>query len=323
MRYHFRMVLSLQRDGFVRGLRISWLVTLACLCGAASAHAADKPAGLTHPRSLAQIKKTLATILSPENTQGDEKSQALQRLKAYRFLAEVPYQDLTLDEDYNKMCLAGARLCEKLGKLEHKPNNPGMPEDEFKLAYAGTSRSNLGMGLPTLVSAVDAWMFDSDSANVALLGHRRWCLNPAMRKTGFAHVGAVTAMYSFDQSRGRVPDFDFICYPARGFMPIEFFESKCAWSVVLNPLKYKTPGKDFNQKIYQADALGKKQGTPLTLDFKKVDTTPFAIPNCIIFRPEELQVAPGRAYVVELEGIRRQSGGTITLQYVVEFAHVR
>src|SRR4029077_3394910 len=105
-------------------------------------------------------------------------------------------------------------------------------------AYSGTSRSNLGMGLLTLADAVDAWMFDSDAGSIERLGHRRWCLNPAMQKTGFGRSGAFTVMYSFDQSRAKVPEFHFICYPAHGYMPLEFFSPRTAWSITLNPLKY-------------------------------------------------------------------------------------
>ena len=280
---------------------------------------ADKGGNWKHPRSLEQIKKTLATILTGD-ANADERTQALRRLKAYRYLADVPYKDLVLDENYNNICLAGAKLCEKLGKLEHYPKNPGMPADEFKRVFEGTSRSNLGWGLPNLAAAVDAWMFDADAVNMAKLGHRRWCLNPTMAKTGFGQSGTVTAMYSFDRSRAKVADFDFICYPARGYMPSEFFDAKAAWSITLNPGKYQTPDKEFVPRIYPVDASGMKQETPLKLDFHAVDTTPFGIPNCIIFRPEELPANPGQAYIVELEGVRRQGGGpAVTLRYLVEF----
>jgi hypothetical protein len=300
----------------------SWLlVGCALVPGGASLGAGEKAGAPVHQRSLDDIKKKLSALLASDKGKGDENTRALQRLKAYRYLAEVPYEDLTLDEEYNKMCLAGAKLCEKLGKLEHKPENPGMPEEEFQLAYNGTSRSNLGWGLKTLVDAVDAWMFDSDSGNRERLGHRRWCLNPTMQKTGFGHAGAFTAMYTFDRSRKPVPEFDFICFPARGIMPIEFFGPKFVWSVSLNPKRYTTPDKDFTPKIYEADASGAKRGEPLQLAFKNVDTIPFGIPNCIIFRPENLQVTDGRRYVVELAGIMPTGEEQpVTLRYVVEFA---
>jgi hypothetical protein len=297
-----------------------WLVGFALLCAMGGAYSGEQQHPVLQRRSLETIKKTLAAILSPADRNADEKIQALRRLKAYRYLAEVPYEDLTLDDEYNALCLAGAELCQKLGKLEHTPKNPGLPEEEFTIAYKGTSRSNLAWGRMTLPAAVDGWMFDSDSYNIERLGHRRWCLYPGMQKTGFGRVGVFAAMYTFDRSRAELPDFDFICFPARGYMPVDFFGPRQAWSVTLNPRKYQTPAKDFVPKIYLADAKGMKEGQQLKLDFKNVDSFPFGIPNCIIFRPEALEVAPGKRYIVELDGISRKSAGDpVALRYMVEF----
>jgi hypothetical protein len=285
------------------------------LLGTGSARAGDK----LHPRSLDDLKKTLTAIIAAGNKTAEE-TQALQRLKAYRYLAEIPHEDLTLEEDYNKMCLEGAKLCQKLGTLEHRPTNPGLPEAEFQVAFKGTSRSNLGLGMKTLSQAVGAWMYDSDPGNIERLGHRRWCLNPAMQKTGFGRAGLFTAMYVYDQNRKKIPAFDMICYPARGYMPVEFFGPKHAWSVSLNPKKYKPPAKDFTPKVYRADAAGGKQGEPLKLGYQNVDTLPFGAPLCIIFRPEGLKLAPGGRFVVELDGIVPQKNGLpVTLSYLVEF----
>jgi hypothetical protein len=295
-----------------------FLAVLALVFAGSAATAGDKTS--IHKRSLGEFKKNLRAILDVDN-KGDERERALRKLKAYRYLAEVPYDDLILDEEYNKRCKAGTMLCAKLGRLEHKPQNPGLPEDEYELALKGTSYSNLAWGDETLPQAVSGWMFDSDASNIGRLGHRRWCLYPAMQKTGFGRTGMFSAMYAFDRSRADVPAFDFICFPVRGYMPIEFFGPEHAWSVTLNPKKYKTPSKDFTPKIYQADARGGKRGEALKLDFKNVDTTPFGIPNCIIFRPERLQLTAGRRFLVELEGIVPQGQDEpITLRYLVEFA---
>jgi hypothetical protein len=303
--------------------RYGLLLGLALVLSNNSAFAKEKPKTPAHPRPLQEIKKTLETILSGAD-KNDENAQALQRLKAYRYLAEAPYADLTLDENYNKMCLAGAKLCERIGKMDHHPKNPGLPEEEYKLAYNGTSQSNLAQGYRSLVDAVDTWMADSDNFNIGQLGHRRWCINPTMAKTGFGRSGIFCAMFSFDRNRKNVPDFDYVCFPARGYMPIEFFGEKLPWNVSLNPKKYKTPDKQFSPKIYLADAAGMKKGDPLPLNFKKVDAVPFGIPSCIIFRPEKLTLTPGDRYVVELEGIQPQGpGAPVTLRYLVEFVTMK
>ena len=299
-----------------------WFAGLVFVIGPLPAYAGDKTGKSLYPRPLPEIRKTLGAILKFADPKADDKTQALRRLKAYRFLAGVPYEDLILDEEYNQACLAGAKLCEKLGKSEHKPMNPGMPEAEFKLAYKGTSSSNLGRGHKSLVQAVDSWMDDSDDRNIDRLGYRRWCLNPSMAKTGFGRSGVFSAMYTFDRGRKTLVDYDFICWPARGYMPISFFGPKHAWNVSLNPAKYKAPGMDFTPKIYQADAKGAKKGKPLKLNYQRVDTVGFGIPNCIIFRPENLALVSGARYVVELDGIEAQAAdGPAMLRYVVEFVN--
>jgi hypothetical protein len=301
------------------GARLSILtIGLIVSFGAAAALAGERTAP-RQPRSLDEMKKTLASILSSDN-KADEKTRALRKLKAYRYLAEVPYEDMTLDEAYDEMCLAGVKLCDKLGRVEHTPKNPGLPEDEYKLAYQGTSRSNLAWGRNSLTAAVDGWMFDSDPGNIDRVGHRRWCLHPAMKKTGLARVGRCSAMYVVDRSREPLPDFDFICFPARGYMPVDFFNTRHAWSVTLNPKKYKTPAKDLVPMVYEVDGDSGQKGEPLKLDYTGVDKAGFGIPNCIIFRPEGASVAPGKRYIVELAGIVPSAGGEpVTLKYEVEF----
>jgi hypothetical protein len=250
----------------------------------------------------------LAAITAPTDEPDDdaaERATALRRLKAYRYLAGVPYADLTLDDDLNAACAAGARLCARLGRMDHTPANPGLPEDEYQLGYRGTSRSNLGQGYKTLERAVDGWMEDSDASNIDRLGHRRWCLHPAMRRTGFGHSGAFTAMYALDNSRTDVPDFDFVSWPPPGPTPVELFDRGAAWSVSLNPLRYNPPGDDVQARVYAADGQGYPAGEPLPLNYSHVNRQDRGIPNCLIFRPAEVVSQPGRGYVVVIDGLTR------------------
>jgi len=66
-----------------------------------------------------------------------------------------------------------------------------------------------------------------------------------------------------------------------------------------------------------ADAFSR--GDPLELDYFKVDTGGFGLPNCIIFRPRELDLKRGRRYWVQVEGLRTRAGKAVTLEYLVEF----
>jgi hypothetical protein len=291
------------------------------------ARAADEPA---KARTADEIKKKLAEITArpakePEGLDG-ERAAALRRLKAYRYLARVPYDDLALDDEANETAQAATKLCAKLGRLDHRPDNPGLPEEEYKLGLKGTSRSNLGQGVPrlTLTESVDQWMYDSEEGNISRVGHRRWCLNPAMQKTGFGRsAGQFTAMYIFDRSRKEVPDYDFVGWPPPGPVPVEYFRGG-AWTVSVNPAKYNKPGTDVTARLYAADKEGNKAGDALKLNYSGLDTGGFGIPNCIIFRPEKAAITPGRRYVVEIEGLTKgRDRKAAPLRYEVEFFSVK
>jgi uncharacterized protein YkwD len=304
-----------EKEGGMMGIRLlSALLLLFLAVGSA---------GAQEGRTAEDVRKKLAEILTapekqPEGLAG-EREAALRRLNAFRYLAGVPH-DVFLDGEYNKAAQAAAALCERIGRLDHTPSNPGMPEDEFRYAYRGTSRSNLGQGYRTLTQAIDGWLDDSSEANREIVGHRRWCLNPAMKKAGFGHTGGFTAMYSFDGSRMPVPDFDFVAWPARGPIPVGYFRTGQPWTVSLNPRKYDRPGMAAKPKLWELGPDGKKTGEPLPLDFTRVNTDPFGIPNCISFRPAKLEIAAGKRFLVEIEGVTARAGTKApAVRFEVEF----
>jgi hypothetical protein len=276
-----------------------------------------KDGELVTSRSPAQIKKKLAEI-DPEHktrpaNETAERESALRRLKAYRYLAGVPYENLALDSELNSACLAGAKLLEKIGHLDHKPPNPGLPEADYQLGFKGTSHSNIAMGLGDLAKCVDGWMDDSDKGNIDRLGHRRWCINPAMQKTGFGRSGKYACMWSFDNGQKQVPDYDFVAWPPKGFVPVEYFKGKEAWNISFNPSKYKFDASGVKVNLFKTDASMAK-GAALKLDFFNVDTGGYGIPISVIFRPEGIELASGKRYLVEIEGV-----AAMPVRYMVEF----
>jgi hypothetical protein len=111
-----------------------------------------------------------------------------------------------------------------------------------------------------------------------------------------------------------------VSWPPRGPVPVDYFPAEAAWNVSLNARKYNKPGEDVTAKVYVADQKGNKTGDPLKLNYSGVDTTPFGIPYCIIFRPEKAGVAAGRRYVVEIEGLTSgKEKKAAPLRYAVEF----
>jgi len=78
-------------------------------------------------------------------------------------------------------------------------------------------------------------MKDNNSElNLSTVGHRRWLLNPGMEKTGFGQCGRYYCTYILDSVMGASVKFDFIAWPARNYMPVEYFnDASVPWSVNL------------------------------------------------------------------------------------------
>jgi hypothetical protein len=275
-------------------------------------------------RTLAEITKALVAInAAPDKDLGAEAKErqlALQRLRSYRYLAGVAH-DVVADEGLERYAVAAAKICARLGQLDHNPKNPGLGADEYKVAKMGAASSCLGVGLGGLASSVDAWMDDSDEANVDRLGHRRWCLSPAMKKTGFGRDGKFTAMYCIDMSRKAVPAYDYVSWPPRGLVPVEYFKSDHAWHVSPNAQKYKKMGDKALVKVYPL--TGDEKGEELAITDRNVDTQYFGIPNCLVFRPAKVDVSAGKRYRVEVTGLETTAGKkAAAISYVVEFCTV-
>jgi hypothetical protein len=253
-----------------------------------------------------------------------ERTRALHRLMQYRYLCGVPYQDLYLTEQANKETQAAAEVVCALGHLTHTPEKPdGFPDDKYELGRTGAGHSNLAQGQPTLEGSISSYMYDSDKSNIDRVGHRRWCINPAMSWTGFGKDRAFSAMYSLDSSRPSVPEWDFVAYPAAGLFPIGYFGLKHAWSVSINTKKYTIPDIAL-VKAAVTPARGNFQtakietGDPLGLDYFKVAADGFGSGTCIIFKPKGFKLAAGQAYRVEITGLLLDNKEA-TIRYITEF----
>jgi len=257
-----------------------------------------------------------------------DREDAVRRLMQYRYLCYVPYEQMKLDPVFCAHDEAAAAILAVIGKLDHTPPNPGWPEDQYKYACKGTSNSNIYQASargPLCVDAVNDWMDDSDSANIDRIGHRRWCLNPPLAKVGLASFKGYAAMWSMDASRKDVPDFDFVAYPSPGFFPTTYFGSGAAWSVSLNPSRYrKPPSSGLTVTVTPAQVQLEQNkivpaGKPLEFNYNAVNNVGFGIPNCIIFRPIGLKYDPGSAYLVEVLGLQELNGKPAAVRYIVEF----
>jgi hypothetical protein len=178
-----------------------------------------------------------------------------------------------------------------------------------------------------ITGSVRMYMYDSDPVNIDRLGHRRWCVNPSMKTTGFGEFGNYSAMWSFDRSRDMTTfDYDFIAFPARGLTPVDFLDANWAWNVSLNAKKYQLTGKPEDVKVRVTPsemntqtAKFKKGPRPMPVDSVKVCQQNFGIAPCVIFRPQGLTLTPGAAYCVEIDGFSDMAGKPAAIQYWVVF----
>lgn len=235
---------------------------------------------------------------------------ALNSLNSIRYIAGLP--EVTLDDEYSRLVQAAVFINYINGSLSHYPEQPAdVPDDIYQLGKTGASSSNLSRGTSRYNLAqcvINGYMYDSDSSNISRVGHRRWCLNPSMAKTGFGTVGNTSGMYSIDRSRSKTESN--VCWPAQN-MPTDYFSSSAAWSISLNKSLFEdyvevnlvrtSDMKEWNFSTSSADG-----------DFY-VDNGYYAEPGCIIFRPSDISYNDGDKFDVKI------TTEDSTIEYSVNF----
>jgi hypothetical protein len=102
------------------------------------------------------------------------------------------------------------------------------------------------------------------------------------------------------------------------------FHDHYAWNVSLNPNRYK-PADEKKVKVtvtplaFERGGSLEKVGPPLELNFFKVDTAGYGVPNCIIFRPGGVKVANDAMFWVEIKGLKTKSDHDASIDYLVAF----
>lgn len=279
------------------------------------------------PRTKEEIRSEIETIfntvdpleLVADDDLAFQRGEALRQLQIYRYLSFVPWP-CQMTKELNEYADAASNLVQLHGELSHTPPNPGLPEDEYQFAYKGTSSSNLHRGGPVETS-VRGYMDDSDPSNIDRVGHRRWCLYPPLEKTGFGSSPSRTfnAMWSFDKSRTKVPDFEYTAFPGPGYQPEHYFGDHFAWSVSLNRKHFSKPDPaSVTMNIYRLGDDYVKAPEPMPLNFKTVSLEGAGLPWCMIFRAEGLSVRAGNRYWVEIDGLTKGNKPR-PIRYVVEF----
>lgn len=259
----------------------------------------------------------------------ESKELALAMLNQIRYIAGVN-ADVQLDEEYERAAQAGATITYMnypkygIGYLDHEPERPdGVDEDLYQLGYTGCSSSNLAAGYLNLsVAIVRGWMDDSDSKNIPMVGHRRWCLYPKLGRTGFGasrdierpenHDSPAFAMYAFDKSDTTATQ-RLVAWPAQ-YTP-KYCWSGTAWSLT-------TGYKEDIEKV-QVQVTSLNDGKVWNLNdnssdgYFNVDNGNYGDRGCVIFTPEgftEGDAKDGARYKVHVSGLREGD-----IEYTVTF----
>lgn len=272
--------------------------------------------------------------VSPPYSAGKIKREYLQdglnATNFVRFLAGLP-DDVELDWSLELQQQTGALVNAVNDTITHTPEQPkSMSDAMYKLGYAATSSSNLFMGSPTFYDNVLGYMSDSDSSNIDRVGHRRWILNPEMKKSMFGMVTGKgsrhSAMYVFNDDRPQDEvSYDYISWPSAGFFPSEVFYPSDAWSVSLNPAHYDSRRtEDITVTLIRTRDSKKWEFTRADDDrsgkYFNVELSGFGIPFTVIFRPDKLgEFQENDTFDVQINGLYTSNGSQASLQYTTTF----
>ncbi|MBQ5782363.1 MAG: hypothetical protein IIV99_03145, partial [Oscillospiraceae bacterium] len=214
-------------------------------------------------------------------------NNAINAVNQMRFIAGLN-ADVVLDDSYSEMISAGSLLNCLNNTLTHFPERPAQLtaskyDQLYELGYDGTSSSNIAWGYDNIAcSVVYGYMYDGDSTNIDRVGHRRWVLNPPMKKTGFGRAGEFSGMYAFDRSgSGRQR---FVAWPAQ-ITHTDYFSYMDPWSLTISTPIYTASVK----MVRRSDGAVWEFSPDYSGDgYFNIENSYYGQPGCIIWRPETI-----------------------------------
>ena len=293
--------------------------------------------------TLLDVRPNTTSPYSLGQVSAMHRQKGLDSVNLMRMIAGLP--EVYLHDDYNELTQYGAVVLAANDTLTHTPAKPaGMDNSFYEKGYEATSHSNIAYGW---MSGTDSYynipvftlgyMEDSGANNVAVVGHRRWILNPVMKYTGFGFAlsgrnAAYSVMYAFNRN-GTAPDYDFISWPASGNFPSEFADMQMPWHVTLNPQKFDisrmntgniqvtvtAPG-GRSQTITAADSAGNVSNKNQA--YFNIDKSGYGVANAIIFRPGTAVFGNDDlkgVYNVTISGLYTRDGMPAKVSYNIDF----
>lgn len=254
----------------------------------------------------------------------DHHQDGVNSVNFMRYLAGLP-DDVVAHEPWMEEAQHAAVLLKSAGCLTHRPPQlAGITDPFYDLACKACSSSNLAYGFSQtedvvrLDTAADSVVgFMNERGNEQTVGHRRWILNPAMKKTAFGWCESYSVMKAFDRSRSLAFQYNLIAWPPPGDFPQQLCPQHLPWSVSLNHNHYRPTGQETVTMVRQRDnktwqlSVSNKPADGLFL----VDSKGFGVPYCIIFRPDKsLNYLPADRFKITITGLE-MDGAAAEISY--------
>lgn len=259
-------------------------------------------------------------------------------LRCLNFLRKIAgLQPVQINPLYTLRAQAGAMLLAANDQLDHNSPMPaGMNEDLYQTAHMGTSQGNIAkfnwMKPDILLDGVRYFVRDDGEANLAVLGHRRWLLNPAMAETGFGLANSQSGMsyvtmYAVDTGNAGAA-WDYVAWPANGTFPVEMMRADLPWSISLNDAIY-----DLSASRIRVELTEEGSGTAFAFDIAAAEGDGYCglskdncgSGSCIIFRPDIAgagitEYVQNQIWTVRITGLKTAAGDEAEIQYRCEMA---
>lgn len=291
---------------------------------------------------------------------------------AQKYINYMRYQaglgEITLDSTVNANAAQGALILARLNTgLSHSPSVPsGVSTTAAAPGQYAAAASNLSYSsswpspdnMSIIKDAILGQMRDDSDSNLSSVGHRRWLLKPSTSTMGIGSALLVNrgdwntaytdirimnrnsnpphqSAYGTIQTNNST-NYDFVAWPASGFMLNETFNSNTPWSIHIHEGKYQQIPDTAQVQITRVSD-GKvwtiNSSAPNTLVDKRINSNYFIISNnsnsgftgeghTLIFCPNPNELGSGKLrddFNVKITGLKSSSGASKTIEYTVKF----
>lgn len=262
-------------------------------------------------------------------------TDAINYLNFLRWLAYLQ-NPVGMDENLNAICQHGAVLLAANDFVDHQsPIAEGMSEDFYRIASFATGSGNLAglnwMRSDILRSAIEYFVRDDGEANLPVLGHRRWVLNPTMGVTGFGLANAESgmtyaAMFAHDLS-GEAGQWREICWPSAGAFPAELMRTDLAWSVAVNPevydLSVSSPQIKMKELVSGTEFFFEYPAGECADGYFIINEGSYGSGPCLIFQPDLegadlAEYHQNQCWEICVSGLTDAEGKAAEIAYTVE-----